>query len=74
MAGRTYDLVNYTWCWGQPRVYFYDDTACLRSIPVAWTSVAVVDPFIAAAADRCAFRFEDLVDLSHMLREVGRKV
>jgi len=55
-------------------VYFYDEAACLRSIPAAWTSVTSPDPIITAAAGRSAFRFDDLVDLAHLLDGLAHDV
>ena len=44
-----------------------------RSLPVAWTDVAPVDPFVAVAAGRACFRLEDLLALSALLRDLGPK-
>jgi hypothetical protein len=42
-----------------------------RSLPVAWTDVAPVDPFVATAAGRAPFRLEDLLALAALLRDIG---
>jgi hypothetical protein len=41
-----------------------------RSVPVGWTSVAAVDPFIQVAAGRAPFRVEDLFALTALLRDI----
>ncbi len=41
-----------------------------RSLPVGWTSVAPVDPFISVAAGRAPFRLEDLLALTALLRDL----
>jgi len=41
-----------------------------RSLPVAWTDVAPVDPFVAVAAGRAPFRLEDLLALRALLRDI----
>ena len=38
------------------------------SFPVEWTDVAPVDPFTVAAAGRCPFRTQDLVELLGLVR------
>jgi hypothetical protein len=42
-----------------------------RSLPVGWTNVGPVDPFIRVAAGRAPFRLEDLLALTALLRDVG---
>lgn len=68
LIGREFDLVDYTFCWGEPRVCFHDDNGRLSSLPAAWTSVGPVDPFVHTAAGRSPFRLEDLLELSEMIR------
>jgi hypothetical protein len=41
-----------------------------RSLPVAWTDVAPVDPFVATAAGRAPFRVEDVLALAALLRDI----
>jgi hypothetical protein len=42
---------------------FFDDDQHLRSLPLAWTSLAPSDPFVSLAAGRARFRMEDLLRL-----------
>jgi hypothetical protein len=41
-----------------------------RSLPVGWTSVAPVDPFVTVAAGRAPFRLGDLLALAALLRDI----
>ena len=41
-----------------------------RSVPVGWTSVAPVDPFITVANGRAPFRLEDLLALTALVRDL----
>jgi Family of unknown function (DUF5372) len=41
-----------------------------RSLPVGWTSVAPLDPFVTVAAGRAPFRLEDLLALTALLRDI----
>ena len=41
-----------------------------RSLPVGWTNVAPVDPFVKVAAGRAPFRLEDLLALTALLRDI----
>lgn len=54
--------------WGEERVYYHDESGRLCLIPVAWTSLAGVDPFVEVAAGRAMFRPEDLLRLAELVR------
>jgi Family of unknown function (DUF5372) len=41
-----------------------------RSVPVRWTNVGPVDPFLSVAAGRAPFRLEDLLALTALLRDI----
>jgi hypothetical protein len=70
LHGRRFALVNYTFCWGDARVYFYDDRSRLRSMPASWTSVGAIDPFVQVSSRRSPFRVEDLLELSRLICEI----
>ena len=59
--------------WGEDRVWFYDDHGRLRRVATAWTDRAPVDPFVALAEGRSAFRVRDLLELAFLIeRELSR--
>lgn len=60
-------MVTCRHAWGEDRVYYHDVEGRLRSLPAAWTSLFVPDPFVAVAAGRSAFRLEDLRGLRRLL-------
>lgn len=47
---------------------FFDDAQRLRSLPLAWTSLAPTDPFVVMAGGRAPFHLESLMRLAHLLR------
>ena len=53
-------------------MFFFDEDGVQRSLPRAWTDAADVDPFVALAAGRSAFRVEDLVALAGSDRRLLR--
>jgi hypothetical protein len=65
--GREFVFVVARRTWGEDRVFFVDQVGVQRSLPRAWTDAADVDPFVALAAGRSAFRVEDLVALSALI-------
>jgi hypothetical protein len=50
--------------WGEERVYYHDASGRLCLIPLAWTSLAGVDPFVEVAAGRALFHPKDLLRLA----------
>src|SRR5260370_41405233 len=46
-----FDLVSYRQNWGEDRVWFQDKKdGHLHSLPMSWTDIGAVDPFVAIAA------------------------
>ena len=74
LHGRKFKLVNYTLCWGEGRVYFYDDEGRLSSLPAKWTSVGPKDVFAELSKGRSSFRLEDLLELANLLRGAADNV
>jgi len=69
--GRKFSLVTCRLNWGEQRVYFHNDHERLVSVPLSWTSLAPVDPFVAISSGRAAFRVEDLLELTEFLSVAG---
>jgi hypothetical protein len=69
-----FQLVNYTFCWGESRVYFYSDDDRLCSMPATWTNIGAKDVFVELSAGRSVFRVEDLLNLVTLLEGIAHKV
>ena len=67
LRGRLLPLVTRKWLWGEERVTVELPDMTYRSIPVAWTNAASVDPYIIVGAGRSLFRVEDLMELVRMI-------
>jgi Family of unknown function (DUF5372) len=54
----------------EERVFFSDpQTHQVRSLPQAWTSLALPDPFLVVAAGKTVLRFSDVQHLAQLLRQ-----
>ncbi len=42
----------------------------VRSLPLAWTNLALPDPFVVVAAGKAVLRFSDLQQLTEFLKEM----
>jgi hypothetical protein len=52
--------------WGHWRVFFFvidQANQHVRSLPLAWTSLAPPEPFVTIAAGRARFCYQDLLQL-----------
>jgi hypothetical protein len=68
LFGCEFDLINYTHCWGEDRVFYVDETDQVRSLPAHWTSAVTDDPFVMVSAGRSDFRVADLLELAGLVR------
>jgi len=69
LHGHEFAVVTVRQNWGEERVYYHDESGRLCLIPIAWTSLACVDPFVEIAAGRAMFRPEDLLRLAEFVRD-----
>jgi Family of unknown function (DUF5372) len=70
LAGQQFPLLVQRRAWGEPRVFFQDPaTGQIRSLPTAWTNLALPDPFVVLAAGRAILRFTDLQTLVRLLHD-----
>ena len=69
LRGQRFKLVTYRHNWGEDRVYFHDSGGRLCSVPASWTTAVEADPFVTLAAERCLFRYEDLLRLADFLEK-----
>jgi Family of unknown function (DUF5372) len=70
LCGQTFLLLSQHFAWGEERVFFSDPlTHHVRSLPQAWTSLALPDPFLVVAAGEAVLRFNDLQQLAQLLKQ-----
>lgn len=70
LSGQTFLLLSQRFAWGEERVFFADpQTQQVRSLPLAWTNLALPDPFLVVAAGKAVLRFSDLQQLAQLLRQ-----
>jgi len=70
LSGQIFLLLSQRLAWGEERVFFADpQTQQVRSLPLAWTSLAPPDPFLVVAAGKAVLRFSDLHQLTQFLKE-----
>ena len=56
--------------WGEERVFFTDpQTLEVRSLPLAWTNLALPDPFLVVTTEPTVLRLKDLQQLVQFLQQ-----
>jgi len=70
--GSEFDLITYSHCWGEDRVFYVDETDQICSLPARWTSAAADDPFVVLSVGRSPFRVADLVELARLVAGLHR--
>jgi len=70
LSGQTFPLLSQRFAWGEERVFFADpQTQQVRSLPLAWTNLALPDPFLVVAAGKAVLRWNDLQQLAQLFRQ-----
>lgn len=70
LCGQTLELAARNREFGEDRVFYLGPDGRMRYLPACWTSLAVPDPFVIAAAGRTYFRLEDLIRLAEQIKEL----
>ena len=73
LNGKIYELVICRQNWDEKRAYYHDEGGRLRSIPMEWTNLAPVEPFVRVSAGRSAFRVADLLEVSRLLMTLSKE-
>jgi hypothetical protein len=55
------------------RVLFFNAKGRRSSVPLDWTNIGTVDPFVAVSAGRALFRVEDLLGLVRLIEEINSR-
>lgn len=53
-------------------MYYHDQAGNLCALPLAWTNLAQIDPFVSLSAGRSAFRVTDLLELTRLLASMSQ--
>jgi len=56
---------------GECRVFFFNAKGRKSSVPLVWTDIGPTDPFVAVSLGRAHFRFDDLIRLIRLMKEIS---
>ncbi len=67
MSGQTLEILVVRHVWGADRVCYAGPEGRSRTLPIEWTDLGRVDPFVTMANGRAPFRLVDLLALRAMV-------
>lgn len=70
LHGREFEVIDLRSAWGEERVYFRDDAGELQRMPLPWTSLWPVDPFVAVCAGRSNLRTQELLQMVEIVQRL----
>jgi len=70
LLGHQFELVNQPSASDLDWLFFFDTSGAPCRVPISFTSLASLDPFVVLAAGRSHFRLEDLLKLAKLVEEL----
>lgn len=67
LAGQEFEFVKRRKNWQVDRVYIYNSSGDLVSLPAEWTDVVAPDPFVVVSQGRSPFHLESLARLADLV-------
>jgi hypothetical protein len=67
LAGQELEFVKRRKSWQLDRVYVYGTAGELVSLPVEWTDVVALDPFVVVSGGRSLFHIGGLAELADLV-------
>jgi len=72
LSGKEFETVDYHNVWLRRCVSFLDDQGAMRLVPLEWTDVDGVDPFVELSCGRSYFRVMELLRLVDLLDDLNK--
>ena len=72
LSGREFETVDYHNVWLKRCVSFLDDQGAMKLVPLEWTDVDGVDPFVELSSGRSYFRVMELLRLVDLIADLNR--
>jgi hypothetical protein len=70
LHGKEFEAINYRPGSKISGVFFHDSNGHSQLVPVEWTDIVPVDPYIIISGGRSLFRYEDLVSLAQLMKNI----
>lgn len=65
-----FNLISINHCWGEQRVSYVNNSGEIASIPISWTDIEPVDPFVKASCGRSIFHVDELIELRQLINSI----
>ena len=70
LYGQEFELVDYHSGSKISKVFFPDGNGHRKLVPAEWTDIVTVDPYLEISKGCSIFRYEDLVQLSSLIKNI----
>ncbi|NSW92880.1 MAG: hypothetical protein HPY74_19940 [Firmicutes bacterium] len=70
LFGKEFELIERKLTWGEDRLLYIDDKGEMYLMPASWTDVCDPDPFIVVSNGRSDFKYDDLLELSRIIKGI----
>ena len=72
LSGKEFETIDYHNVWLKRCVSFLDDQGAVRLVPLEWTDVDGVDPFVELSSGRSYFRMMELLRLVDLIDDLNQ--
>jgi hypothetical protein len=70
LVGQEFEFVKRRKNWQVDRIYVYDASGKLASLPAEWTDAVAADPFVVVSAGRSPFHLANLAALTELIGDL----
>lgn len=70
LHGKEFEAINYRHGSKISSVFFHDSNGRSQLVPVDWTDIVPEDPYLIISEGRSLFRYEDLVSLAQLIKNI----
>ncbi len=74
LKNQEFEFINIKQTWGQDRIFFRDSEGKIVSTSTTWTDYYEESPFVKQAQGRAILDFENMKELSHMLKDLKKSL
>ena len=71
LYGKVFTLISYRNSWRTAYIEYLGDDNLIATVPIEWTDVHGIDPFVEQSQGRAYYRVEDLLKLSDLLTDIN---
>ncbi len=68
-----FEFIEVNTAWGEKRVSYLSEEGEIKTMPLSWTSLNEIDPFITASEERAILHFDEIRSLIELLKGLEKE-